>query len=83
MRTPIWKTFIALEGECDTVITDPPERVLEVMVIDGLACMAVRPVDEHDNIGDPIATFDVDVDNLVTVLRAGVTASPYPENKAA
>jgi hypothetical protein len=85
VRTPIWKTYIGLTAddgsEFEKVITDPPGRVLEVIVLDGEAVCTLRTVDEHENVSLPVASFDVDAQTLIGVLQAGLAASPLRDGR--
>ena len=54
----------------------PPARVLEVVVIGGAALCTLRTVDDHENVSEPVASFDVDAQTLIGGLQAGLMSSP-------
>jgi hypothetical protein len=82
-QIPSIAPYIALEHPDEEIITDPPARVLEVIVINGQAALTLRTVDEHENVSPPVESFDIDAETLIAVLQAGLTPSPYDPNHPA
>lgn len=74
----IWKQFACLLGSEDRV-TDPPEKVLGLMVIDGVAYAAIHELGDMERIGPEEYHFKMPARALLHILQSAIAADEDPQ----
>lgn len=74
----VWKQYACLIGSED-IVTDPPEKVLGLMVLGGVAYVSVQPLGDMEALGPEEYHFKLPARSLLHILQSAIAADEDPE----
>lgn len=77
----LYKQYVCLVGT-EGAVNDPPERVLSVMVMDGVGFFTINSLSDKEEVGPDEFEFQLPARGLLHVLTAAIAADEDSELKS-